>query len=787
MSTTAKRKAQELVRKGKIQEAIQTLKDGISDGETDPYDHVYLGDLHMRVEEKDECLFCYQTAITSYREVGLVRNAIAIGKKMLRIDSKRPEVHRTLAELYDDDGLHGEAIPHYLTYLDSFAGESVPPTEFLDTLDKAASITGSRVEVALRLADHFIRVNSGEKAAQLLEEVADNAGEGGDDMASELRRRAADLRGGPPPMPDMAEELPMEMELDAPPELPPPPPPLEDAPPIAIDTSAMERALESSADADDSQDSGAFVVEHFPASESPKEDAQEPPALPASDLDFGDVDLGAPAATGDEEELPFGELTLDAEDTEEDVPLAEGPGEDGVFEIDVEDESFDFGAVGEDSDEPAASSRTMAMEIPPELASAFAADTSSDSPSDRESDDDVVATTDGFGEVDLDTTQGGNDKDEAFDFGVLTDATGTDATDIDATDSDAADETRNEADASFAWDDSSDDALAPETDGLSPQPETVDAHAGHTESENVAAADSAPEEVLDQANDAFLDGQWSKARNLYDAVLELDAGNRRVLAKLVETVRYLEDEHAEVHYLSLLGDAWIEEEQLEEALECFLKVVRLDPENATAKRRLSRFREMGVRGAEVIEESDSNSVAGVLETGRSEIEVRSDNSSEFRSEDWVELEGLLEEFKDGLKKQMDDSDYQGHYDLALSHHGMGLYEEALEAVEFVLGSSGIPAEVARQARELKGSCLVGLERHREAVHEYREAAELSGGDPTSRRTALYNLGRSLEALEEWQEAAETYVRLRLEAPGFLDVEDRIRACEGRRDSPTEAA
>ena len=111
MSTVAKRKAQDLVRHGKIQDAIEKMRDLVSEGEADPYDHVYLGDLLMRVGERDDALAAYQQAIRSYEAVGLNRNAIAIAKKVVRTDAARPEVHRSLAQLYEQEGLSTEALP----------------------------------------------------------------------------------------------------------------------------------------------------------------------------------------------------------------------------------------------------------------------------------------------------------------------------------------------------------------------------------------------------------------------------------------------------------------------------------------------------------------------------------------------------------------------------------------------------------------------------------------------------------------------------------------------------
>ena len=820
MSITSKRKAQDLVREGKINDAIAKLREGLADGDADPYDHVYLGDLLMRVGETESCLAAYQAAIRSYEDVGLYRNAVAIAKKMLRIDGRRPEIHRCLASLYDREGLHGEAVPHYLTYLDSFVGEEVPPTEFLETLDQAAAITGSKVEIALRLTEHFIRIRRVDRAAALLEDVAANAEVGGSlEMAADLRQRARDLLGTVAPNPVGNGAVPPHLpavestaELGSPqaneayePGFPPPPP-LGEVERSTFDPSALETTAAEGPPSLEHDESGPpslelddlpgeegaartgqmdeptpFVLEHFagsqlgldgPGSETPDDDQDsdapdlQASSVPQSDLEFGEVDLSVePAPPGrestDHSAFPGASpprpkttvMAFDADAFDSAPPVTDDfgdddLGEDHVYEIELEEvdaagfELTPVSAPGTTAGETSAASVSAGDDV-----SAAEDIPSGEFPSLR----DDESHEDGFASNGEPPVSGGSAPagpppipgTEASPWSRHDDAEGTSG---------------------------DPDAAPPGKPAVRPGYVPV---------------------TIEEANDAFLEGRWSEARRLYERILEDEPDNRRILARLVETVRYLQDHHGEVHYLVQLGEVWIAEEELEEALECFLKVVRLDPENSTAKRRLSRFREMGIRGAEAIEESDSNSVHGVLETGRTEVTVR-DSEENFRSEDWVELEGLLEEFKDGLKSQMDEEDYQGHYDLAVSYHGMGLLEEALEAADRALLCEKIPLGTERLARELKGSCLNELHRYREAVHEYREAVEKAGSDRQARRTALYHLARSLEALEEWQEAVHTYVQLKLEAPGFLDVEERIRTCEGEQggsssSSPSEAA
>ena len=686
MSTVAKRKAQDLVRHGKIQDAIEKMRDLVSEGEADPYDHVYLGDLLMRVGERDDALAAYQQAIRSYEAVGLNRNAIAIAKKVVRTDAARPEVHRSLAQLYEQEGLSTEALPHYLIYLDSFSGEAVPPNEFLETLDQAAALTGTRVEVALRLVEHFHRIRRHRRAAELLEEVADNAMQAGsEDIAIELRQRAMEARHSAETSPEREsndnENASASLEIES-----------------AISTS------------DDGLDLGGAVSLSL---------GDEPEAsLPVLDLTAAEesgTDVGIDASMLDTAPAPF---HLDRSAIED--------------ALDGED------SIGPPASRPSKPSEsTFEVEHFP-VAAKSGSEGKSRSPFDADDDADPAAF----------------EARDAAGFGA--DAPGFGTSEI--VSETAAPAAKKEQVWEIEDPDSSPLALFPESGGRDPEAE---------------------------AGEAYAAGKWGHARALYERVHHERPSDRHVLARLVEVIRHLHDDPGEVHYLSLLGDAWIAESEYEEALECFLRILQLDPGNGAAQRRLARFRELGIKGAEAIREADSNALLGILEAGRTEVAVKGGDG--FRTEDWVELEGLLEEFKSGLKNQMDESDYQAHYDLAVSHHSMGLVGEALEEVDVALACKELPPEVERRARELRGSCLMDLQRYREAVHEFREAAERAGEDHSARRAALYNLGRALEAVEEWQEATETYTRLHLEARGLLDVESRLRHCESQLTKVTGAA
>ncbi|MBD3160768.1 MAG: hypothetical protein GF346_01360, partial [Candidatus Eisenbacteria bacterium] len=197
-STSVRRKAQDLVRNGQIQRAIEAMDRLLQEGDPDPYDYVFHGDLLIRGKRLEDAIRAFQESVAAYERVGLYRNAIAIGKKILRADPTRARTYQRLGDLYAKEGLAGEAVTHFLAFLDKSGGE-VSGEEYTETLERIAELSGPKVEVTLRLAELYVRAGHERRAADLLEEVAQQAeGNGGADIAAILRERAAELIPGEP-------------------------------------------------------------------------------------------------------------------------------------------------------------------------------------------------------------------------------------------------------------------------------------------------------------------------------------------------------------------------------------------------------------------------------------------------------------------------------------------------------------------------------------------------------------------------------------------------------------
>jgi tetratricopeptide (TPR) repeat protein len=578
-SVAARRKAQQLAREGHLGRAIQEMDRILLAGEADPYDFVFHGDLLVRNRRLEDAASSYEEAISAYERVGLYRNAIAIGKKILRSDPHRARTHWRLGDLYAKEGLIGDAVTHFLTFLDHSGGEATGE-EFLETLERIAGLCGPKVELALRLSELYVRAGRSDRAARLLEEVADQAtAAGAHEIAQPLRDKGDLLR---------------------------------------------KEAAEAEAAADAA--TSASVREGEEAGpEAGTESAHAPALEPVQrvelwSLDPSSADNGSP----------------------EPAEAPDGP--------------------GETCSEQALSPPGCTFDLEPDAEAAHPLDV-------------------GDGQTDSAIHP----------------------------------------------------SLEPPGD---PRRDAIEESIGRGEWERAIA-------LAEDFRDEFPDEPWP-------------------IEKLVAVSRELGDTLATVRHLTALGDLLITQEDLEGSLACFREVMSLDPANGTARRRLARFREMKVPGAEDAGDGGSFPIRRAIETQGATVSVREDGGVE--SQEWIDLAALLDEFRDGIRAQYRPEDYAGHYDLGVSHLEMGLYEESIEEFDLVLSIRTLPGEVALKAREMRGNALQRLERFREAIHEYRVALEIDGLPPGERDQVRYQLACALERAGDLDEAREIFLDLS-QSPG----------------------
>lgn len=194
-----KRKAQRLAQSGDLEKAVAEFQRLVDSGDLDPYDYVYFGDLLVKTKRLDEAVDRFREAMAAYERVGLYRNAIAVGKKILRIRPDEHDVCRNLGGLYFMDGLYTDSFTYYQKYL-----SSAPSDRDQDHIEEAGlrllGMPLPNCEAALGIVETLERAGRQKGCAGLLLTLAGEFAARGDAEGAErltIRAREIDAKATP--------------------------------------------------------------------------------------------------------------------------------------------------------------------------------------------------------------------------------------------------------------------------------------------------------------------------------------------------------------------------------------------------------------------------------------------------------------------------------------------------------------------------------------------------------------------------------------------------------------
>jgi tetratricopeptide (TPR) repeat protein len=171
-------KAQKLLQKGKLKDTISILDQVM---EIDPTDYRVLlkkGELEQRIGDNDGAKISYTKVAEQYSSDGFYLKAVAIYKKILKLDGEEFHIYSKLAQLYRKLGLDSEAKKHLKVVAEYY---------------KAKGLKTNYHEVAVQLSE------MGENISDSQIEFVDKMAKGGDrDKAIEHFRTVSEkfLEGG---------------------------------------------------------------------------------------------------------------------------------------------------------------------------------------------------------------------------------------------------------------------------------------------------------------------------------------------------------------------------------------------------------------------------------------------------------------------------------------------------------------------------------------------------------------------------------------------------------------
>jgi tetratricopeptide (TPR) repeat protein len=719
-----------------------------------------IGDLHLKAKDPAQAADFYDRAVDRYAELGFHNNAIAMCNKVLRNAPGRPTTYLKLAKLYAAKGFIAEAKQNFI--------------EYAERMQKAGAL-----QQAFAALKEFADISSeGEQLRQKLEEHL--RAYGGPEIQTRLSApgaRQSVVIPAPPAKPKRKTSSLVFLDLDEPakakaaPGRPtaasPPPTPVAPRPPVKPPAPPPSTAaIEPTSLTDD-----VGVVE-------PTEQLE---GLEHTAADFQDVrqSVSGIPSIRDAEVVPDAPLISGLEPT---VPEPVEPVDvDPVADLPlVESFDADIGAEEPPAPPPAPHKRKTVVEIPPlELEPDFDTDVveTSTTASGHEVDDEPLTVEEGKGWIQTDMTVGGPDtpRIELGLEGVVNQADQPAALVFEGLGEDTpAALTIEELEARVADD-----------------PDDPQAHRALGEALIEGGERDRGIEELDLATGGLEGaGSLSDAQALVSEILRLDPNSVRHRQKQVEFAFKAGDKAQLIEAYLELADTLLRGDLADKASAVYERVVEHDPKNDRARAALAMLAptpappkksegrvaakdaKMRVRD-ETADVGDFVDLAAMIleedaEPRDTRMKVKDEEPTGDEEQDFQEM---LARFRQGIDENIEETDFQSHYDLGVAFKEMGLLDEAIAEFQKALRAP----EGKLRTSEALGVCFHDKGAYGVAESIMRRALDLPASGDQERLGILYWLGRALENQGKGAEARELYGRVFAIDIRFMDVGARVKA------------
>lgn len=711
-----------------------------------------VGDLYLKVNDIPAAVRSYERAVELYSEQGFSNNAIAVCGKILRYDPHRTRTYIQLARLHAKKNMAGEAKKNLIEYLERMNRDGLRDDAFRD-VKAFADQFGSSDEIRIMLAELLRVASRGAEAREQLEKLASELESRGDQAgAQRTRDRMHEMESPAAPAPQPV-----------------------DTPRRKGDLVFLDIGLDTPFGSPTGFGAPTREVRLVEEPEAP------PPAL----------------------DPPTGEVTISASD------LMQSDIEEAEAEFDVVPveglERVDAGALDEmeivpaDPDLVTDQTHLDAEEAPPPL-EGFEPGTA-----DETGTVPLVATdvTGLVSDLTIDITTGARDDEDSPDRIEEEPLLG----DLEVT-------LESEVE-SYAVE------AAPVWDEDDPALELVDEDAGTDGAAAAQPAEMSPEDRVSALEDQVLDdpdnpevhralgeallslGQhargveeldlaltrleeledWDRANDVAAELARLEPSGIRYFQKLVELAYRVGHRGRVVEAYLELGDALVRVGAVEKALAVYGRVAESEPENARARAAIDALAPPPPPAPPVVVSSPPPPSAPdefvdlgamLLDGGPAEkpkdtrMRVQDEEPTGDEERDFAEM---LKQFKRGLDENLEDEDYQSHYDLGIAFKEMGLLDEAIAEFQKALRSP----DARLRTSEALGSSFFDKGQFAVAEAILRRAVDGLSGQDNEKIGLLYWLGRALEAEGRGQEARPFYERALAVDVKFMDLNDRLRA------------
>jgi tetratricopeptide (TPR) repeat protein len=722
-----------------------------------------IGDLYLKVKDPGQAADYYDRAVDRYAELGFHNNAIAMCNKVLRNAPGRPTTYLKLAKLYAAKGFTGEAKQNFIEYAERMQKAGAVQQAF-QALKEFADISADGEQLREMLGEHFRAHGSPELQAKLGAPTTRPSAPAAPAPGQKPKRKTTSLVFLDLDEPAKAKTPPGRPTGGVPRPMSPGAPPAPKAAPAArAPTPPPTHAIETTSLAEDiAPDATREITDIEPTGQDFRHVRDsvsgiasirdEPPSADTPLLDG----LEPTAADG---------VTAEPADLLGDLPL--------VSAFDVEDDAKT--ATREPPPPPSPPKRKTVVEIPPlELEPDF--DTSalelSTTQQEHEVDDEPLAderswlqteTTVGSGhspsmDLGMDVVKGG-DQTDALVFHGLDEVTPSAPT-IEELESRVADD-----------------------------PDDAEAHQALGEALIEAGERERGVEELDIATGGFEGlGNLAHAQGLVDEILRLDPNSVRHRQKQVEFAFKSGDKPQLIGAYLELADTLLRGDLADKARAVYERVVEHDPRNERARAALAMLApaepppkvegRVAAKDAKMRVRDETASEGDFVDLGAMILDEDAPRDTRMKVEDEEptgdeeqDFREMLARFRQGIDENIEETDFQSHYDLGVAFKEMGLLDEAIAEFQKALRAP----EGKLRTSEALGMCFHDKGAFGVAESIMRRALELPASGDQERLGILYWLARALEEQGRPVEARDLYGRVFAVDIRFMDVGARVKA------------
>lgn len=152
-------------------------------------------------------------------------------------------------------------------------------------------------------------------------------------------------------------------------------------------------------------------------------------------------------------------------------------------------------------------------------------------------------------------------------------------------------------------------------------------------------------------------------------------------------------------------------------------------------------------------------------------ELGMEEALETLTESWGEGESAesLDEFRNGLGKQLSREDTETHYNLGIAYMEMELFSEASNEFKIALKDPHLEFDCYNRL----GLCAMETGNPEESINYYQKGLKVEGRTDDERKGLMYELALALEAAQMTDKAAELFLAIHAKDPSYREVAEKV--------------